>query len=122
MGITFNTFKFVWIPRVLIIAFIVFFSMFSLDVFTEDAELADKLAGFLIHMLPSFVMILFLVITWKHNVAAGVMFIALWVVFTFFFNTYEKAASFFTISFIPILAGLMFFVPSLIRRKTPTES
>ncbi|MBP7176389.1 MAG: hypothetical protein KBA53_09320 [Thermoclostridium sp.] len=122
MGITFNTFKFVWIPRVLIIAFIVFFSMFSLDVFTGNAELADMLAGFLIHMLPSFVMILFLVITWKKPVAAGVLFIVLGVVFTFFYNTYKQGTSFFTVSFIPILAGLLFFIPSIIRRKTPAGS
>lgn len=122
MSVTFNTFKFVWIPRVLIIAFIVFFSMFSLDAFSGNAPLLDKLAGFLIHMLPSLVMILFLVISWNRPVAAGVMFIVLGVVFTFFFNTYKQAASFFTISLIPMLTGLMFLIPSMIRRKSSSAS
>lgn len=122
MNVTFNTFKFIWIPRVLIIAFIAFFSLFSLDAFTGDALILEKLAGFLIHMLPSFVMILFLVLTWNRPVAAGVMFIILGVVFTFFFNTYKQVSSFFTISLIPILTGLMFLVPSMIRRKTSSPS
>ena len=122
MSVTFNTFKFVWIPRVLIIAFIAFFSLFSLDAFTGSAPMLEKLAGFLIHMLPSFVMMLFLVISWNRPVTAGVIFIVLGVAFTFFFNTYEKAASFLTISFVPILTGLMFFIPSLVRRNTSSPS
>jgi general stress protein CsbA len=96
--------------------------MFSLDAFDGNAPFLDKLAGFLIHMLPSFVMILFLVISWNRPVAAGFMFILLGMLFTFFFNTYKEVASFLTISLIPILTGLMFLVPSMIRRKTSSAS
>lgn len=122
MSVSFNTLKFVWIPRVLIIAFTAFISLFSFDAFSGNDPILDKLAGFLIHMLPSLVMILFLVLTWKRPAAAGVIFILLGVVFTFFFNTYEQAASFFTISLIPVLTGLMFLVPAMIRRKTSSSS
>lgn len=122
MRISFNTFKFVWIPRVLIITFIAFFSLFSLDAFSGSAPIPEKLATFLIHMLPSFVMVLFLVISWNRAVTAGVLFIILGVVFTFFYHTYEQASSFFTISLIPIFAGLMFLVPSIIRRRTSSLS
>lgn len=122
MRVTFNTIKFVWIPRVLIIAFIAFFSLFSLDAFSGSASIPEKLASFLIHMLPSFVMVLFLVISWNRPVAAGALFIVLGVAFTFFFHTYEQASNFLTISLIPILTGFLYFIPSIIRRKTSSPS
>lgn len=117
MSVSFNTFKFIWIPRILMIVFIVFFSMFSLDAFGGDAPFLDQLAGFLIHMLPSFVMILFLILSWNHPVTAGYIFIILGVVFTFFFETYERLPNLLTISLTPVITGLLFLVPSMVKKK-----
>ncbi len=117
MSISFNTFKFIWIPRIIIIAFIAFFSMFSFDAFGTDTPFIEQLAGFLNHMVPSFVMILILIVSWNRSVIAGIMFMALGIVFTFYFSTYRQMATFFTISLIPFLAGVMFLLPTILRKR-----
>lgn len=120
MRISFKTIKFVWIPRIIIMAFIACFSMFSFDAFTGNAPLFEKLAEFLIHMIPSLVMILFLIVSWNHPVTAGYIFMVLGVVFTFYLDTYRQAATFFTVSLIPFLAGLTFLIPSFLRKRQPS--
>lgn len=117
MNVSFQTFKFIWIPRIVMIVFIVFVSMFSLDVFSGNAPFVDKLAGFLIHMIPSFVLILLLVLTWNRPLAAGYLFIIMGIIFTFYFKTYDQLVSLLTISLVPILTGLLFFVPSIIKKN-----
>jgi hypothetical protein len=117
MRVSFNTVRFIWLPRSLIIAFITFLSMFSLDAFTGNAPFIEELVGFFIHMLPSFIMILLLVLSWNRPVAAGYIFTTLGIVFTFFFNTYEQIEKLLTISLIPVAVGLLFLVPSFIRKR-----
>lgn len=122
MKISFNTFKFVWIPRIIIITFVALFSMFSLDAFDGNGPILDQLAMFLIHMIPSFVMILVLIASWNRSVIAGIMFMALGIVFTFYFSTYRQAAAFFTISLIPFLTGMIFLLPTLLRKRASQYS
>lgn len=116
MRVSFNTIKFVWFPRMLMIAFIILFSMFSLDAFSGDAPFLNKLAGFLIHMMPSFLILLFLVVTWNRPLLAGFIFILLSIAFTLFFKSYQDPVRFLIISMIPAVNGFLFLLPSLIRR------
>ncbi len=64
-----------WAARILCILFIAFLSMFSIDVFTEGAGLGfgQKIVGFLMHNIPSFVLIICLIIAWKHELVGGVL-------------------------------------------------
>jgi hypothetical protein len=64
-----------WAPRIAAILIIFFMSLFSLDVFGEGAAPLDVLGAFLMHNVPSFVMILFLVFAWKRPVVGFVVFL-----------------------------------------------
>ncbi len=62
-----------WAARILCILFIALLSMFSFDVFEEGTGLGREILGFLVHNIPSFVLIICLVIAWKHALVGGVM-------------------------------------------------
>jgi len=54
-----------WSPRIAGIAIIFFVSLFALDVFEEGYTIGEMLIGFLMHMLPSFALIIGLVLAWR---------------------------------------------------------
>lgn len=65
----------VWIPRILGIAFILFLTLFSLDVFVAGQSLQHVALGFFIHSIPSLLLLMFVLIAWKHEISGGVLFI-----------------------------------------------
>lgn len=65
--------KMSWVLRILLIIMILFFALFSLDVFEEGGGFWDMVAGFLMHNIPSFVMIIILIIAWKREHIGGIL-------------------------------------------------
>jgi hypothetical protein len=63
-----------WLPRVLAIVFIVFISLFSLDVFVEGRGFWETLAALVVHLLPTFVLILLLIVAWRREWIGAVLF------------------------------------------------
>ena len=53
-----------------------FISLFALDVFGMEGSLAHRLAGFLVHLAPSFVLAAILAVAWKWPGVGGALFIA----------------------------------------------
>ncbi|MBI1782066.1 MAG: hypothetical protein HYR66_11965 [Sphingobacteriales bacterium] len=64
-----------WLPRLLAIFAIAFISSFALDAFAPGLTLWQQLGGFLMHMLPSFLLIIFLIIAWHKQFIGGILFI-----------------------------------------------
>lgn len=109
--------KSIWIPRILAILFILFLIVFSFDVFEGEASLFEKLGGFLIHSIPSLVMLAALIALRSYPIACGTVFIVIGIIFTLFFNTYTGLAKFLAISFPPVIIGALFIIFSLKRNK-----
>ncbi len=66
---------FLYTPRVLAILFIVFLSSFSLDVFGDpNAGVMDTALAFLIHNIPSIVLTLSLILSWRYELIGAVVF------------------------------------------------
>ena len=84
----------IWIPRILIITYILFLSLFALD--TEFG------LGLLMHLIPSFVLLAILIFTWKKQKLAGILFIVAGIGTIIFYNTYQDLLSLLMISFPPI--------------------
>ena len=85
-----------WLPRIICILAILFISMFSLDVFTPGLTIWQQLGGFLIHNIPSFVILVILIIAWKWEFTGGITFIILGLVFyllVFLLNHYRNQFS-----------------------------
>jgi hypothetical protein len=75
-----------WTPRALAILVILFTSLFALDVFTEDARLVDILVGLVIHLIPQFLMLIALIMSWKRPRAGSIAFILLGLLAVAFFS------------------------------------
>jgi hypothetical protein len=66
-----------WAPRVLSIIFILFVSMFALDIFGNGYTVWQTIVGLFMHLIPTWIMIIALVIAWKREIVGGVVFILL---------------------------------------------
>lgn len=66
---------FLYTPRVLAILFILFLSLFSLDVFGDpNVGVKETALAFLIHNIPSLVLTLTLILAWKYELVGAVVF------------------------------------------------
>jgi hypothetical protein len=72
-------------PRLAAILIIFFISLFSLDIFEMQATPLELLGAFLMHNIPSMVLIALLIVAWKRPVVGFVAFLAAAVLFTVFF-------------------------------------
>lgn len=64
-----------WIPRILSILGILFISIFALDAFAPGKSLLNEIRDFAIHLIPSFVLLFFLILSWKHELTGGILFL-----------------------------------------------
>ncbi len=113
-----KAYRFLWIPKILALVFIVFLSLFALDVFSIEATFFQKLLGLLVHLIPSFILIIALTISWEKPIIGGIIFMVLAVVFSIFFGIYPiDLSKFLIIPFPPILIGILFVVFGIYARK-----
>lgn len=54
-----------WTPRALSIAFVVFLSLFALDVFADGLGFWRTALALTMHLIPSFVLIAVLILAWR---------------------------------------------------------
>lgn len=66
-----------WTPRLLCIAFAALISLFAIDVFQEGVPIWQVALALLMHLLPAFLVLLVLAVSWRREVVGGVLFIAL---------------------------------------------
>ena len=65
-----------WSARLVALAAIAFISLFALDVLEPGAPPATVLIGLAVHLVPSAVLVAFLVVAWRWPLAGGVLFLA----------------------------------------------
>ncbi len=63
-----------WSPRVLAILAICFLSLFALDAFHPGEPLIRQLTHFLMHLIPSFILLAMLWLAWKRELIGGILF------------------------------------------------
>lgn len=71
---TLKTNKTAWVPRILSILFILFLTMFSFDVFDSVLNIWQAIVAFLIHNIPSIVLLITLLVSWKREIVGAVVF------------------------------------------------
>ena len=66
-----------WSPRVLSIAFAVFLSVFALDVFKEGLGLWQTAIALAMHLIPTAIFLVALILAWRWEWVGGVFYPAL---------------------------------------------
>jgi hypothetical protein len=92
-----------WIPRGLAILVALFLAVFALDVWGMQGTFWLKLGGFLIHLMPVFLILIALAIAWRWEAFGGLLFLALAVFFLLWFHQWIIAA-------LPAMVGMFFLV------------
>ena len=72
-----------WSPRLLAIAFCLFISMFALDVFNERHGVWQVILAFLIHLIPTALVGILLVVAWRWEWVGTAAYTALAVLYAF---------------------------------------
>jgi hypothetical protein len=104
-------------PRILAVLFILFLSLFALDVFDGSHDFPEVLAALAMHLIPAFIIVVFTVIAWNWEKIGGILFILLGMVFTIFFDSYESVGNFLLISAPLFLIGILFILDWYKNRK-----
>jgi len=118
-----------WTPRILGILAIIFISLFAFDAFSEDSSFWQNLAGFFLHLIPSFALIALLIFAWKQELWGGIAFTVLGLFFVpLIFNVNNRPGNTFgqtlgitmmvTLPFIVI--GILFIVSHYMNKRHGT--
>lgn len=96
-----------WAPRIAGILFVLFISLFALDVFDMGLGFGDTLIALFMHLIPSFILAAAIFLAWKWEWVGAVLFIG-WAVWYIAFMTGFPWIAYLLISGIPMLVGLLF--------------
>ncbi len=108
-----------WSPRVLCILSILFVSVFALDAFKPGLPVLQQIEDFATHLVPSFILVVLLVVAWNWELVGGIIFLLLGLVLSPFVFTlnYNNNHSVLTslgiillITFPFILVGILFII------------
>ncbi len=113
--------KFIWLPRILAILFLLFLLLFSLDVFDMPGSLLEKIGGFIIHSLPSIILAFILILFWNNPLRSGIAFLIYTVIFNLAFNIILQGWDVFVYLSLPLLliSGLFLAAHRIQSRPLP---
>ncbi len=106
-----------WTPRVLTFLFAFFIMIFSFDVFDSNAPFWNKILGFLIHSIPTFVIIFIALIAWKKPFWSALLYLVIFIAFTVVFKTFRRIDIFILISFPVLLIAILYYFDYWVGRK-----
>jgi len=101
-----------WTPRVASILFILFLAMFSLDIFDANYGFWETVVGLFMHNIPVFILLIVLLISWKHEIVGGVAFILAGMLYVvmILMNMLRNSFEWYMVTWILIIAGPLFLV------------
>lgn len=115
-----------WTPRILCIIAILFISLFSLDAFGHGGGFWKELGNFIIHLIPSFILLVFLLIAWKWELIGGIVFAVIGLVMTPIVYSHNFAMNqnvgmslvvIASITFPFIVVGALFIISHYMKKK-----
>jgi Tfp pilus assembly protein PilN len=71
-----------WAPRIICILAIVFISLFAADAFGPGRTIWQQLGAFFMHLIPSFILLALLLVSWKWELIGGILFTAIGIGFS----------------------------------------
>jgi len=108
-----------WTPRIICILAILFVSLFALDAFDPKLSIWEQIGGFLIHLIPSFILLGILILAWKYEYIGGIILVLIGLVFSIIVfrmnyrmnhNIWMSLGIIASITFPFIIAGALFMI------------
>jgi hypothetical protein len=116
-----------WLPRVIGILAILFISIFALDAFNPEKTFWNQIGDFIMHLIPSLILTLILIIAWRREFIGGILFTLIGIGFTPFIYNHNYAMNqsvgmslliVFMITVPFILIGVLFLVSHYLNKKS----
>lgn len=107
-----------WSPRILGILLAIFVSIFALDVFGQGYSFWETLAALLMHLIPTFVILIVLGVSWRWEWIGGFLFVALGVLYITMFWEPSNLPAYLLISGPMFLVGILFLLNAYYRSST----
>ena len=99
-----------WTPRILCFLFVIFLSLFALDVFSENYGFWKTILALLIHLVPVYIIVIALVIAWRWEWIGTILFIALALVYPIMSRGRFHWSAYVGISGPLVLIGVLFLL------------
>ena len=115
-----------WLPRIICILAILFVSLFAADAFVPELTIWQQLVAFIIHLIPSFILLAFLIVAWKWEYIGGIIFIIIGLGLSpfLFVHNYKMNDSIwislgiiFSITIPFVIVGILFIVSHFRKKK-----
>jgi hypothetical protein len=99
-----------WTPRILGVLFVAFISLFALDVFESHQGFRETALALAMHLIPSAVLLLCLVLSWRWEWIGAAIFTALGVFYLVAFGGRFHWSAYAAISGPLFVLGLLFLI------------
>ncbi|MBN1645467.1 hypothetical protein JW868_00335 [Candidatus Woesearchaeota archaeon] len=101
-----------WVPRLLSIIFILFLVLMSLDIFEENYGFWGAILGLFIHNIPAIILLVVLLISWKHEIVGGVAFILSGIIYIalLLITSIRNGFKWYYVSWALQISGIAFFI------------
>ena len=116
-----------WTARILCILAILFVSLFSLDSFSSERTFWQNTTAFLMHNIPSFILLAILIIAWKWEKVGGIILTIVGLGFSIFIFVFNFRRNHFpvmtcllqalVVAMPFVLAGILFILSHFRRKK-----
>jgi hypothetical protein len=103
-----------WFSRILAILAILFMMMFSLDSFGGSDPIIRQILAFLTHNIPAFALILALIVSWRYQIAGGIIFILLFIALGIFWGSFKGNSGSLIIIAPFLLVGLLLILRKIL--------
>ena len=113
-----------WTPRIACILFAVFISVFALDVFGEGKGFWQTALALLMHLIPTFILVAVLMVSWRREGIGGILFIVLGVLYLVWAwgRPFGVWYVYLMIAGPPVLIGVLFLLNWLYRAELLANS
>jgi hypothetical protein len=115
-----------WTPRILCILAILFISLFALDAFEPGRSLGQQFGAFFMHLIPTMVLTILLLIAWRWGMIGGIIFTIIGIVMSpiIYQHNYSMNNSVWvslsiilTITIPFIIVGALFITESIVKER-----
>ena len=115
-----------WMPRIICILAILFISLFALDSFGPNLTIWQQIGAFLIHLIPTYILIALLIVAWKWEYIGGIIFIIIGLgmspfIFKHNYNMNHSVGMsigiILMITFPFVVAGILFIISYIIKKR-----
>ena len=110
-----------WWARSITIVYAAFISIFSMDVFSEGYGVMNTAVALFMHLLPTFLILLILILAWRREWIGGVAFLILGVFYVYYSSGKIDWTGIAMIGIPLFFLSILYFVGWFQRKRKPAS-